>query len=399
MSSQVSQHSGAPRWLVVLLAVSAGVSVANLYYNQPLLVAMAQTFSASEREMGVIPTLTQLGYGLAMLLLVPLGDRYERRGLILRVAWASVGTLVLVALAPSLPLLAAASLALGSASMIPQYLVPYAASAAPAQARGRVVGSVMSGLLIGILLSRTVSGFVGAHWGWRAMYLVAAVSTAALAGVLQRFLPPQAPAEPVALGTLYGSLLGLLRDEPVLRLYSVLGALTFGAFSVFWSTLAFHLAAPPLSAGSAVAGAFGIIGVVGAVAAPIVGRYADGRDPAIITQLGTVSMLVAFVVFGAFEQSLVGTAVGVVLLDLGAQANQITNQTRIYALAPSLRSRLNTVYMSSYFAGGALGSLLGVLAWSLGRWRAVSISGASLALVALLVFGLSRARARNPRVR
>lgn len=381
----------ASRRLVLLLALSAGVTVANIYYNQPLLAAMARSFGASERETGSIPTLTQLGYGVAMLVLVPLGDRYERRGLIVRMVLISVAALVLLALAPSLPLLAAASLALGIASMVPQYIVPYAAGAAAPNERGQVVGTVMSGLLIGILLSRTISGFVSAHLGWRAMYLIAAAANALLALVLRLQLPSQPPAARVPLAELYTSLIQLARDQPILRLHAVLGALSFAAFSAFWSTLAFHVAA--LGYGSAVAGSFGVIGVVGAVAAPIVGRIADRRDSSIVTLSALAIVAVSFVVFGLLGSSLVGLALGVILLDFGVQAGQITNQARVYSLAPAMRNRLNTIYMSTYFAGGAFGSLLGSLAYTTGGWRAVAVSGIVLALIALSVFVAARARA------
>jgi predicted MFS family arabinose efflux permease len=173
-------------------------------------------------------------------------------------------------------------------------------------------------------------------------------------------------------------------------LYSILGAISFACFSVFWSTLAFHLASPALGYGSAVAGGFGLIGVVGAVAAPLVGRFADGRDPAIITVIACSAVFASFVVFGLFGESLIGLAIGVVLLDLGVQSNQITNQARVYALAPAMRNRLNTIYMASYFAGGALGSAIGVFAWSSAGWRAVSIAGGALALIALALFAALR---------
>jgi predicted MFS family arabinose efflux permease len=393
-SAQVSaaNTSPAPRTLVALLAVGAGVTVANLYYNQPLLASIAHSFGASERDVGIIPTLTQLGYGAAMLVLVPLGDLYERRGLILRMTWASVVALVLVAVAPNLFALALASLVLGAASMVPQYIVPYAAGAAAEHERGRVVGTVMSGLLIGILLSRTLSGFVGAHFGWRTMYIAAAVGMAALSGVLRAYLPAQPVQRVASLKALYASLAGLVRDEPVLRLHAVLGALTFASFSAFWSTLAFHLASLPQHYGSAVAGGFGLIGVVGAVAAPLVGRFADDRDSGLVTVLATGAIVLSFAIFGAFGQSLAGLAVGVVLLDLGVQSNQITNQARIYALSPHMRNRLNTVYMATYFAGGALGSASGALARTVGGWPAVSFIGGAFGALALGIFVVVRSR-------
>lgn len=385
----------APAWLVALLAGSAGATVGNLYYNQPLLAAMASSVGASERETGLIPTLTQLGYGLAMLVLVPLGDRYERRGLIVKMTVASVIALVLVALSPNLATLSAASLLLGIASMVPQYIVPYAAGAAAPSERGSVVGTVMSGLLIGILISRTVSGFVGAHFGWRTMYFAAAIAMAVLAALLRALLPPQPPEHELSLRELYASLVTLVRDQPVLRMHSLLGACTFGAFSVFWSTLAFHLASPQLGYGSAIAGSFGLIGVVGALAAPLAGRFSDGRDSGPVTIISSLCVLVSFAIFGAFGRSLLGLAVGVVLLDLGVQASQITNQARVYGLAPSMRNRLNTVYMATYFAGGALGSALGGQAWSLAAWTGVSIVGAALAALSLVVFAVGRARLRS----
>lgn len=356
---------------------------------------MARTVGASERETGLIPTLTQLGYGLAMLVLVPLGDRYERRGLIVRMTVATVAALIFVAVSPNLIALCAASLLLGVASMVPQYIVPYAAGAAAPSERGSVVGSVMSGLLIGILISRTVSGFVGAHFGWRAMYFAAAIAMAVLAALLRALLPPQPAEHEISLRALYGSLVQLVRDQPVLRMHALLGACTFGAFSAFWSTLAFHLESPELGYGSAVAGSFGIIGVVGALAAPLAGKFSDGRDSAPVTIISGVCVLASFAIFGVFGRSLIGLGVGVVLLDLGVQASQITNQARVYGLAPSMRNRLNTVYMATYFAGGALGSALGGQAWSLAGWTGVSVVGAALAALSLVVFAIGRARLRN----
>jgi predicted MFS family arabinose efflux permease len=391
-SSREAARPRAPRSLVALLAIGAGVTVANLYYNQPLLAAMARSVGASERETGMIPTFTQLGYGLAMVVLVPLGDRFERRGLIVGMTAATVFALGLVAVAPNLPALTIASFVLGAASMIPQYIVPYAAGAAAPEERGQVVGTVMSGLLIGILISRTVSGFVSAQYGWRIVYVGAACVMAALSVIFRVYLPPQPPEQELSLRTLYASLLTLVREQPILRLHSLLGALSFGSFSVFWSTLAFHLESPQLGYGSAVTGAFGLIGVVGALAAPIAGRISDGRDSAPVTIFGCVAVLSSFAIFGMFGTSLIGLAVGVVLLDLGVQSIQITNQARVYGLAPHMRNRLNTIYMATYFAGGAIGSALGGLAWSSGGWSAVSMTGSALATGALVVFLVGRTR-------
>ncbi|MFT3768385.1 MAG: MFS transporter [Minicystis sp.] len=379
-----TQH--APAGLVGLLAVAAGATVANLYYNQPLLPAMAASFGVDAQAVGAIPVLTQLGYGLGMIGVVPLGDRVERRRMIVGMTALAAVALLAVAAAPHVAWLSIASLALGLASMVPQAIIPYAAGIAHPTERGRVVGSVMSGLLVGILLSRTVSGLFAARFGWRAMYVLAAALMIALALALRALLPPQAPERKVPFGELYRSIFALVRTEPVLRRHSILGALTFAAFSVFWSTLAFHLAALPQHYGSGVAGAFGVVGVAGALAAPLVGRFADRSDPRIINGAAIAVVAVSFVVLGLTGSSLAGLGVGVILLDLGAQANHISNQARIFGLDAALRNRLNTVYMSSYFAGGALGSWLGTTAFTRFGWAGVSVSGGLLGLLALAFF-------------
>jgi predicted MFS family arabinose efflux permease len=388
--------AGARPALLALLSIAAAATVANLYYNQPLLASLRSSFSTTQEAVGRIPMLTQLGYGLGMLLLVPLGDRLERRWLIAAMTALSALVLVGVAFSPSLGWFLALSGLLGLATMVPQLIVPYAATMAAPSERGRVVGTVMSGLLIGILLSRTVSGFVGARFGWRGMYGAAAGLMVILAAALALALPSQRPERVVPLRELYASLLTLARREPILRLYSVLGALTFAAFSVFWSTLAFHLAALPGHYGSQVAGLFGLVGVSGALAAPLVGRFTDRGDSRIINGLAILTVVGSFVILGLFGRSLVGLAVGVVLLDLGAQGNHIANQTRIFGLDPAHRSRLNTVYMATYFAGGALGSWLGALGWTHSGWTGVSLVGGALAALALVIFVLGARRSMPP---
>ena len=372
--------------LLALLSVAAAATVANLYYNQPLLASLRASFGATQEAVSRVPMLTQLGYGLGMLLLVPLGDRLERRRLIAIMTALAALVLVGVALAPSLLWLTVLSGLLGLATMVPQLIVPYAATLAAPSERGRVVGTVMSGLLIGILLSRTVSGFVGERFGWRVMYGAAAGLMVILAAALAILLPSQRPERVVPLGELYASLVTITRREPVLRLYSLLGALTFAGFSVFWSTLAFHLAALPEHYGSQVAGLFGLVGITGALAAPLVGRFTDRREPRLVNGLAIATVLASFVVLGLFGRSLVGLGAGVVLLDLGAQGNHITNQTRIFGLDPAHRSRINTVYMATYFAGGALGSWLGAIGWARAGWTGVSLVGGALAALALGIF-------------
>jgi len=381
-----------PRSLAFLLAAAAGLTVANLYYNQPLLGLIRVTYGVTPREVGFVSTATQLGYGLAMLLLVPLGDRYERRGLIVGMTAASALALVGVALAPSLAALLAMSLVLGVTSMVPQYVVPFAAGLAGEKSRGRAVGTVMSGVLIGILGSRTLAGFVGASFGWRTMYAIAAGFMLVLAALLRASLPTQRPETTMPLAALYRSLVGLVREYPALRRHALLGALTFAAFSAFWTTLTFHLATLPGRYGSETAGLFGLVGVAGALGAPLFGRYADRATPLAVNGLAIVVLMLGYAAFALGGGSLLGLAAGVVLLDLGTQANHISNQTRIFNLDPRRRSRLNTIYMSAYFAGGALGSALGIAVY--GRWGWLGVCGLGLAFGATALIVLVRGELR-----
>jgi len=371
--------------LLWLLAVAAGVSVASLYYSQPLLALLAKDYSATERGAGLVATLTQAGYAAGMLLVVPLGDTAERRRLIVLTALCSAAALLAVAAATSLAWLCAASFVLGLTTVLPQLAVPFAAGIVPAADRGRSVGKVMSGLLVGILLSRTVSGLVGAHLGWRAMYLIAAAVTLLLAVALRVFLPRQEPSLHLSYLRLLRSLPGLLR-EPLLRRQAILGALALAAFSAFWTTLTFLLEAPPFRLGSAAAGAFGIVGVAGALAAPFSGRLADRLGTRAVNGLALLLVLVSYCVFAASGRSLVLLGVGVVLLDLGVQANHISNQTRILGLSADARNRLNSVYMAIYFTGAAAGSALASHAYASWRWAGVSALGIGLALLALAAF-------------
>jgi predicted MFS family arabinose efflux permease len=367
------------------MAAASGATAANLYYNQPLLGDIGRDLGASGGMLGLVPTLTQVGYAAGMLLIVPLGDSLERRRVIVTMSALVSLALVGAALAPTLPWLVIASFLVGATTVVPQLLVPFAAHLAPAAQRGRVVGTVMSGLLIGILLSRTAAGFVGTHLGWRAMFWLAAGFMLLLAVVLRFTLPSQPPVAAMPYPELMRSLVHLARTEPVLRIHAVLGALTFGAFSVFWSTLALYLESLPEHYGPQVAGLFGVVGVVGALIAPVVGRYADSHGGRRINMFAIGVLLLSFVVMWPLGRWLWGIALGVVLLDLGVQGNHISNQTRVYALRPEARSRLNTLYMVTYFAGGAAGSWLGTTAWTHAGWTGVCAAGAALCVTGLLI--------------
>ena len=379
---------GIDRRMVWILAVASAMAVANLYYIQPLLADIGRSFAVSESAVGFIATLTQLGYAAGLLLIVPLGDVFDRRMLVMLTLFAVTVSLIVMAVAPSMPILAIASFAVGLTTVAPQIIVPFAASLADPKERGRVVGNVMSGLLIGVLLARTVSGFVGAQLGWRTMYWIAAALMIVLAVVLRLMLPKEQPRESISYPQLLKSLGGLIRSEPVLRETSVFGALVFGAFSVFWVTLVFFLGTPPYHYGSEVAGLFGLVGIAGALSAAYAGKLADRIDARIITGVMITLTLLAFILFWLVGQWLWGLIIGVILLDFGMQGTHISNQTRIFRLRPEARSRLNTVYMVSYFIGGSLGSMLGAYSWSIGRWAGVCIVGTVMLVDALVVYVL-----------
>lgn len=370
--------------LIWILAVASGLTAANLYYNQPLLPQIAAEFAQSAHAIGWVPTLAQAGYGAGMLLIVPLGDSLNRRRMILVLVSISCVLLGAVALSPSLPLLALFSLLLGFATVIPQVALPFAASLAPAAQRGRVVGLVMSGLLMGILLSRTAAGFLGASHGWRSVYWTAAGLMVLLGLLLYRTLPSEPPRPRLPYMTLLGSILTLAKEEPALRFHAFLGAVSFAAFSAFWATLSLHLAALPGRYGPRVAGLYGAVGLAGVLVAPLAGRHADQRGGRRVNVIALASLLAAFGVLFTLQASLWGIALGVTLLDFGTQANQVTNQARVYSLRDDSRSRLNTVYMASYFTGGALGALMGTAAYRMSGWSGVCGVGAGFTLLGLV---------------
>ncbi len=374
------------------LAAAAGLAVANLYYAQPLAATIAADLRVPAEAIGGAMTLSQIGYALGMLLLVPLGDGRERRGLMTVTAGAASIALLATAASPDYPWLAASSLVLGFASSLPQMIVPYAAGMVPPEERGAAIGTVMGGLLTGILLSRTLSGTLASVFGWRSTFVFAAAIMATLAIFVRAVLPEQRPAEPLPWAAIVGSLGKLLRAEPLLRLHAIVGAMGFAAFSAFWSTLSFHL--ETLGYGSRTAGLFGIVGVSGIAAAPIAGRLAGRVRPQLINLVGLFAAALGFAVFASAPRSLVVLGLGIVLLDGGVQASHLANQTVIIGLAPERRNRLNAVYMVSYFAGGALGTAIASAAWSRGGWRAVCGTGAGLALAGTLP--LVRARRPGP---
>jgi predicted MFS family arabinose efflux permease len=399
MTSSDTRSSPLSPSLIWLLTVVAGASVANLYYNQPLLPDIAASFHVPPGAVGTVATVTQVGYAVGLLLFVPLGDVVERRRMIVSLLVAVAIALALAAASPSLGVLTVASFAIGVTTVVPQLIIPFVAGLAPAEKRGRIVGQVVSGILVGILVGRAVAGLLGHLTGWRSVFAYASVAMLLLGLVMRRLLPVAPPAsEHMPYRALLGSLVTLWRREPVIRDASLIGALSFASFSAFWTTLAFRLREAPLDYGSGVAGAFGLLGVIGAAAAPIAGRMADKRSPRATVGVSLLVNVTAWIVLLAFGHTLAGIAIGVLLLDAGTQAAQVSNQARVYALPAEAHGRLNTLYMVCYFIGGAAGSALATVAWGASHWLGVCGVGLGAMGLALAVYWGNRgAEARSSR--
>ncbi len=374
------------------MAAAAGVAVASIYYAQPMLGLLSHDFPGN-RLVGMIPTATQFGYALGLFFLVPLGDLLERRRLIVGQFLALALVLELTAAAPGVEALLLGSVLLGVFATAAQQVVPFAAHLAPPNRRGAVVGSVMAGLLGGILLSRTVAGLVAEGFGWPAIFALAAPVSVLMAVQLARVLPKSPAEQRGGYRRLMGTLIHLWREFPELRRAAYTQALIFGAFSVFWTTLALLLDSPRYGLGAAAAGSYGLIGLVGVFAAPLAGRAADRIGPQRVVALGALVAFASWAAFG-FWNSLLGLAVGVVLLDFGVQSALVSNQATIYALRPEARSRLNTLFMGTMFVGGAAASALAAEAWHLAGWSGVCGLGATLALgaAAMQAVGVLRTR-------
>jgi predicted MFS family arabinose efflux permease len=390
MTANATTHPTLSTPLTFLLAAGTGLTVAALYYSQPTLGILAGDLHASTRSIGWIPTLTQLGYALGLLLLAPLGDRYDRRNIIVIKALILSAALLLTGFAPTLGVLLAASLAVGLFATVAQDIVPAAATLAPPDQRGKVVGTVMTGLLLGILLSRVVSGFVAEHFGWRSVFVAAAASVLVLAGVMARGLPHFAPTTTQSYPALLQSLTGLWRAHRKLRLASLAQALLALGFSAFWSTLAVMLHDAPFHLGAAAAGAFGLAGAVGALAAPFAGRLADRRGAEWVTRIAAVIAVLSFASMLAMPllssgAQLVLLALATVGFDLGVQASLISHQTIVYGIAPEARSRLNALLMTSVFVGMAAGGALGAQALAAWGWTGVVLVAMAASAAALLV--------------
>ncbi|MEB8328904.1 MFS transporter [Flavobacteriaceae bacterium KMM 6897] len=369
-------------FVLYLMSVSAGLVVANLYYNQPLLGQIAKDFGVTESAVSNVALTTQLGYAFGLLFIVPLGDMVSNKKILRLDFLVMIISLVAAAVSNSLLLLIISSFFIGFTSAIPQLFVPMAAQLSDKEGQGRAIGIVMSGLLIGILGSRVISGLVGDQFGWRVMYYVAAAMMAALFVLLKFKLPKLNPSYDGSYSNLMKSLWFYLKSEPTLRLAALRGALAFAGLSAFWTTLVF-LMEDSFGYGSGVTGAFGLLGIVGALAAVVVGKMNRRISSYKIILFAALLLVLSWVIFLLSANSIIGLVIGVVLVDLGLQGLHITNQNIIFSQNPEARNRVNTIYMVGFFIGGALGTTLGAIVWEQFKWTGVSGLGIALS-VALL---------------
>ncbi|HFK5816792.1 MFS transporter [Enterobacter kobei] len=372
--------------LILLMSVATGLAVASNYYAQPLLDTIARAFNLSASSAGFIVTAAQLGYAAGLLFLVPLGDMFERRMLIVSMTLLAAGGMLITASSQSLTMMIVGTALTGLFSVVAQILVPLAATLASPDKRGKVVGTIMSGLLLGILLARTVAGLLASLGGWRTVYWVASVLMVVMALALWRGLPKVKQENHLNYPQLLASVFSLFTQDKLLRTRALLGCLTFANFSILWTSMAFLLAAPPFNYSEGVIGLFGLAGAAGALGARPAGGLADKGKSHLTTTAGLVLLLLSWAAIWYGHVSVLALIVGILVLDLTVQGVHITNQTVIYRVKPEARNRLTAGYMTSYFIGGAAGSLISASAWQHAGWSGVCGIGAIVAALNLLVW-------------
>ncbi|MCK7180770.1 MFS transporter [Enterobacter roggenkampii] len=372
--------------LILLMSVATGLAVASNYYAQPLLDTIARAFNLSASSAGFIVTAAQLGYAAGLLFLVPLGDMFERRMLIVSMTLLAAGGMLITASSQSLTMMIIGTALTGLFSVVAQILVPLAATLASPAKRGKVVGTIMSGLLLGILLARTVAGLLASLGGWRTVYWVASVLMVVMALALWRGLPKVKQENHLNYPQLLASVFSLFTQDKLLRTRALLGCFTFANFSILWTSMAFLLAAPPFNYSEGVIGLFGLAGAAGALGARPAGGLADKGKSHLTTSAGLVLLLLSWAAIWYGHVSVLALIVGILVLDLTVQGVHITNQTVIYRVKPEARNRLTAGYMTSYFIGGAAGSLISASAWQHAGWSGVCAIGAIVATINLLVW-------------
>jgi predicted MFS family arabinose efflux permease len=374
----------------LLMAFCTGLIVANIYYCQPLVILVAREFGLSESHAGKISYLTQVGYALGLFLVVPLGDMFERKRQILIITGLAVLALLSAALSQSFFMLEISCVLIGASSVIPQLVLPMAANLSSDENRGQTIGIIMSGLLVGILASRALSGSIGFIWGWRSVYFMAAAICTLLLLLMASRFPKSKPTFKGTYTELMSSMWHYVKTQPILREASLINFIAFATLSAFWTTMVLFLANPPFNLQTLQIGLFGIAGAAGAMAAPLVGKLSGGTNPRKNLIVGLTLQLISIATFYFTKSHLYLFVAGIILIDIGQQAIHVTNQTRIYAILPEARNRLNTVFMSVSFVGAAVGSAFGLWLWDKGQWPAFCLGSLGMVSLNMLMYYLYR---------
>ncbi|MBM6865261.1 MFS transporter [Bacteroides caecigallinarum] len=390
MKQKLIENQGIPGYLLLILAIISGLAVANLYYNQPLLNDICRDLKVSEFTANLIPMVTQIGYALGLLFIIPLGDLYsKRRIIVINFSLLSISMLS-IALSESIWFVLASSLVTGICSVMPQIFIPIASQFSRPEDKSKNVGILVSGLLTGILGSRVISGMVGEYWGWRTMYYLAAVIMFVCIFIVLKVIPDMSVNYKGTYKDLMHSLLTIFRQRPDIRLSSLRAGLCFGSFLALWACLAFKLSGAPLYAGNNVIGLLGLCGVAGALTASIVGRYVRILGVKRLNYIGCMIIMFSWAIMYIFQDTYLGFIIGIMLIDIGMQCIQLSNQTYVLTSVPNAANRVNTIFMTTYFVGGALGTFLAGLFWQEMQWEGVVTVGVSLTLLSLLITRFSK---------
>ncbi|AKH62212.1 MULTISPECIES: MFS transporter [Photorhabdus] len=372
--------------LIALMAIATGLVVASNYYAQPLLDTIALQFNLTASEAGFIVTSAQLSYAVGLIFLVPLGDMFERRSLIVSMTMLAAIGLLITAMSQNIWQMLLGTALTGLFSVVAQVLVPLAATLALPHQRGKAVGIIMSGLLLGILLARTISGAMTTLGGWRTIFWVASILLVILSLTLWRCLPHYKQVTTLNYFQLLSSIAKLIATTPLLRVRAMLGALTFANFSLLWTSMAFLLSAPPFNYSEGIIGLFGLVGAAGALMATKTGQLVDKGKGSLTTSISLVLLLLSWIPIGFAKESLIGFLIGILLLDTAVQGVHVTNQSTIYRIMPEARNRLTAAYMTCYFIGGALGSLVSGYAYKHSGWYGVAAAGMTICIISLIVW-------------
>lgn len=389
---QASATGGIPSLLKYFMAVSCGIMVANLYYCQPLLGDFVNVFHTSENASAWINICSQLGYGLGLFFIVPVGDMVQRRNLL---TWMHVFAALSVAgaaVSQNIEMLYFFSVCIGLTATACQVFVPLGAALASEEERGKVIGTIMGGLLSGVLLSRTLSGAVADLWGWRSVYWIASGMMLIMALLVYKIVPGEKPGFKGSYGVLMISVIRLFRSQKLVRESAWIGCCTFGAISAFWSTMAFFLEKPPFNYSLSVIGLFGFVGLAGAMISPFIGTINDRKGPQLPMRIGVLVMLAGYAIMFYGKVSIWFVIAGIVLIDVGLQTAHVPNLTRVSSLYNRARTRLNTIYMTAFFIGGTLGSIIGSYAWHLFEWNGVCTTGILFAIAASIPVFFSKSK-------